>query len=124
MHRSRASGGELVESTEFPGLLVERTVEDEGPFYKLYPEGLIEHFDGRTIPSPFFLGDNPIDLNRNFPWFWAPHHEQIGAGPFPTSEPEARGVVEFASAHPEIFAWSGLITAGPPGLRRNSGSFT
>ena len=105
-------GGELVEAPEFPGLLVERTIEDTGPFYKLYPEGTIEHFDGRHIPSPFFLGDNPIDLNRNFPWSWAPPHEQIGAGPFPASEPEARGIVEFATAHPEIFAWLDLHTFG------------
>jgi hypothetical protein len=113
-------GGELVEAPEFPGLLVERTVDDEGPFYKLYPEGHIEHFDGKHIPSPFFLGDNPIDLNRNFPWLWTPGHEQIGAGPYAASEPESRGIVEFATAHPEIFAWLDLHTFGgvlirPPG---------
>ncbi len=110
--RVKDPGGELVESPEFAGLLVERTVEDEGPFYKVYPEGMIEHFDGKTIPSPFFLGDNPIDLNRNFPWFWAPGHEQVGAGPFPTSEPEARGIVEFTTAHPNIVAWCNYHTFG------------
>lgn len=113
-------GGELVESRDFPGLLVERTIDDDGPFYKLYPEGLIEHFDGKRVPNPFFIGDNPVDLNRNFPWSWAPSHEQIGAGPFPASEPEARGIVEFATAHPEIFAWCNYHTFGgvlirPPG---------
>src|SRR5215831_16598427 len=61
--RVRDPGGEFVEAREFPGLLVERTLEDPGPFYKLYPEGRIEHFDGRRIPSPDFLGDNPVDLN-------------------------------------------------------------
>jgi hypothetical protein len=105
-------GGELVESTQFPGLLVERTIEDEGPFYKVYPEGTIEHFDGKHVPSPFFLGDNPVDLNRNFPWSWAPGHEQAGAGPFPASEPEARGIVELTSKHPEIFAWCNYHTFG------------
>jgi hypothetical protein len=110
--RVRDPGGELVEAREFPGLLVERTLEDEGPFYKLYPEGVIEHFDGKHVPSPFFLGDNPIDLNRNFPWSWAPPHEQIGAGPFAASEPESRGIVEYATAHPEIFAWIDLHTFG------------
>ncbi|MEO7733542.1 MAG: M14 family metallopeptidase [Kofleriaceae bacterium] len=110
--RVRDPGGELVEAPQFPGLLVERTLADEGPFYKLYPEGVIEHFDGKRIPSPNFLGDNPIDLNRNFPWTWAPAHEQIGAGPFAASEPEARGIVEFATAHPEIFAWLDLHTFG------------
>jgi hypothetical protein len=118
--RVKDPGGELVDSRELPGLLVERTIDDEGPFYKLYPEGTIEHFDGKHVPSPFFLGDNPIDLNRNFPWSWSPAHEQIGAGPFATSEPEARGVVEFATAHPEIFAWCSYHTFGgvlirPPG---------
>ena len=110
--RVRDPGGELVEAPHMPGLLVERTVEDEGPFYKLFPEGTIEHFDGKHIPSPFFLGDNPIDLNRNFPFSWSPAHEQIGAGPFPTSEPESRAIVEFATAHPEIFAWLDLHTFG------------
>jgi hypothetical protein len=113
-------GGELVESREVPGLLVERTLEDDGPFYKVYPEGTIAHFDGHTIPSPHFVGDNPVDLNRNFPWQWAPTHEQIGAGAYATSEPESRGIAEFATAHPEIFAWLDLHTFGgvlirPPG---------
>lgn len=110
--RVRDPGGELVEARELPGLLVERTLEDEGPFWKLYPEGMIENFDGKHIPSPSFLGDNPIDLNRNFPWSWAPAHEQIGAGAYAASEPESRGLVELATAHPEIFAWLDLHTFG------------
>jgi hypothetical protein len=115
--RIRDPGGELAESREFPGLLVERTLEDDGPFYKIYPEGHIEHFDGKRIPSPFFLGDNPVDLNRNFPWTWAPSHEQMGAGPYAASEPETRGIVEFATAHPEIFAWLDLHTFGGVAIR-------
>jgi hypothetical protein len=104
--------GELVESTEFPGLMVERTIDDDGPFWKVYPEGIIEHYDGRNVPSPFFLGDNPIDLNRNFSWGWAPAHEQIGAGPFAASEPEARAILQFTTRHPEIFSWLNLHTFG------------
>jgi hypothetical protein len=50
--RVKDPGGELVESREFAGLLVERTIEDEGPFYKLYPEGVIENFDGKHVPNP------------------------------------------------------------------------
>ncbi len=118
--RVQDPGGELCDAPGYPGLLVERTIEDVGPFYKVYPEGLIEHFDGKRVPDPYFLGDNPIDLNRNFPWSWAPAHEQAGAGPYPASEPEARGVIEFATAHPEIFAWTNYHTFGgvlirPPG---------
>ena len=105
--------GDYVAATpEFPDLLSHRQVDDAGPFYRIYTEGTIEHFDGFTIPSPSFLTDNPIDLNRNFPWSWAPAHEQIGAGAFPTSEPESRAVVEYVCAHPEIFAWLNLHCFG------------
>jgi hypothetical protein len=110
-------GGELTESTVVPGLLVERTIDDAGPFYKLYPEGVIANFDGKNVPSPYFLGHAPVDLNRNFPWSWAPGHEQVGAGPFATSEPEARAIVEFATAHPEIFTWLNLHTFGGVAIR-------
>lgn len=110
--RVQDPGGELVESTAVPGLLVERTLDDEGPFYKLYPEGVIEHFDGKRVPSPHFLSDNPIDLNRNFPWSWGPEHEQEGAGEYAASEPEARALVEFAAKHPEIVTWLDLHTFG------------
>ena len=76
----------------------------------------------KLVPSPLFVGYNPADLNRNFPWSWAPGHEQIGAGPFPVREPEARGVVEFATAHPEIFAWCNYHTFG--GVLISSGLVT
>jgi hypothetical protein len=105
-------GGEYVEAPEVPGLLVPRTIDDPPPYYKVYPEGFIEHFDGRHIPSPHFLSDNDTDLNRNFPYAWAPEPEQVGAGAYPTSEPESRAVVEFVTAHPELFAWLNLHTFG------------
>lgn len=104
--------GELVEAKEFPGLMVARELDDEGPFYKVYPEGTIDHWDGHTVPTPVFVEDNPIDLNRNFPWSWKPTHEQLGAGAFPLSEPESRAVVAFTTRHPEIYAWLNLHTFG------------
>lgn len=118
--RVRDPGGEYVDAPEFPGLLVPRTLDDAGPFFKVYPEGTIENFDGRHVPSPHFLADNDTDLNRNFPWRWAPEPEQAGAGAYPTSEPECRAVVEHVTQHPEVFAWLNLHTFGgvfirPPG---------
>lgn len=110
--RVQDPAGEFVESSELPGLLLPRRIEDEGPFYKVYPEGVIEAFDGHTIPDPYFLSDNDTDLNRNFPWSWMPEPEQAGAGAYPMSEPESRAVVEFTSARPEIFAWLNLHTFG------------
>ncbi len=115
-------GGEYVEAPEVPGLLVPRTIDDPGPFYKVYPEGTIDNFDGHHIPSPHFLSDNDTDLNRNFPYGWRPEPEQPGAGAFAASEPESRAVVEFVTEHPEVFAWLDLHTFGgvfirPPGDR-------
>lgn len=110
--RVRDEGGEFVEDPERPGLLLPRRVEDEGPFFKLYPEGIVENFDGKNVPDPYFLSDNDTDLNRNFPWSWRPEPDQAGAGAHPMSEPEARAVVEFVDAHPEIFAWLNLHTFG------------
>ncbi len=104
--------GEFVKSAEIPGLLLPRRVEDAGPFYAVYPEGLIENWDGFTVPADNFLSDTETDLNRNFPYDWAPEPKQIGAGAFATSEPESRAVSAFASRHPNIFAWLNLHTFG------------
>ena len=43
-----------------------------------------------------------LDLNRNFPANWRTESDQFGAGDFPTSEPEARNLVEFVRKHPNI----------------------
>jgi hypothetical protein len=115
--RVRDDTGEFVESAEVPNLMLPRDIDDEGPYYKIYPEGIVENFDGKTIPSPSFLSDSPTDLNRNFPWSWVPEHDQIGAGAFPGSEPESRAVIEFTTAHPNIFAWLNLHTFGGVGIR-------
>ena len=53
------------------------------------------------------------DMNRNFPYDWAPEPHQVGAGAFAASEPEARAVTAFASRHPEH-----LRVAQPALLRR------
>jgi hypothetical protein len=104
--------GDFVASSEHPGLLLGRRIEDSGPFYAVYPEGHIENHDGFTIPPHDLLSDNETDLNRNFPFGWVPEPRQAGAGAYATSEPESRAVAAFATAHPEIFAWLNLHTFG------------
>src|SRR5207244_3293782 len=86
--RQPSDDGELVELAGYPGVMVPRSPEDPPPYYKLYPEGRIVNFDGRRIPDPYFLSDNQYDFNRNFPYTWAPEHEQEGAGDYPGSVPE------------------------------------
>ena len=95
-----------------PAVMVARTPEDEGPFFRLYPEGHIANFDGRNIPDPYYLGDNAYDFNRNFPYTWAPEPQQAGAGPYPGSAPETRAVMDFATSHPNIMVWLNLHTFG------------
>ncbi len=116
--RQQDPHGELVElrgddgQTLVPAVLVARLPEDEGPYFKLYPEGHIENFDGRSIPEPNFLSDNLYDFNRNFPYSWAPEPQQAGAGHYPGSAPETRAVIEFATRHPNICVWLNLHTFG------------
>jgi murein tripeptide amidase MpaA len=86
-----------------PGLLVRREPidgQEDGPFYRLMPEGRIQNYDGVTIKVPPPL--EGLDLNRNFPAEWAPEHEQRGAGPYPTSEPEVRAYVQAVTERPNI----------------------
>lgn len=104
--------GDFVESRDLPGLMLPREVEDEGPFYRIFPEGFIERFDGFTVPRPSYLSDSETDMNRNFPSMWQAEPTQLGAGAFPTSEPESRAVTEFAVRHPNIFVWLSMHTYG------------
>jgi zinc carboxypeptidase len=75
------------------------TAED-GRFYRLLPEGTIRNWDGVTIKTPPQL--EGLDLNRNFPMEWATESEQQGAGPYPTSEPEVRAMVQAVVDRPNI----------------------
>lgn len=116
--RRQDPDGELVElrgddgQVLQPAVLVARQPEDEGPFFRLYPEGHIVNYDGRSIPAPHFLGDNLYDFNRNFPCDWRPEPHQAGAGHYPGSAPETRAVLDFTARHPNIVVWLNLHTFG------------
>jgi hypothetical protein len=101
-------------------LLVARAPDDvEGDFYRVLPEGTIRNWDGVTIPiAPPLEG---LDLNRNWPAEWAPEAEQQGAGPFPTSEPEVRALVEAIVARKNITSYVGYHTFSGVHLRPWSG---
>ena len=84
-----------------------------GIYYRVLPEGRLEGYDGFTLKVK--KPRHGIDLNRNFPGNWRQEFEQLGAGPFPTSEPEVRAVAEFVVGHPNItggvafHTWSGVL---------------
>lgn len=82
-------------------LLIRRDpTEVGGTYYRVLPEGVLENYDGVTIKLQ--RPKEGLDLNRNFPAHWRPEHEQRGAGPFPTSEPEVRAIVQFITSRPNI----------------------
>ncbi|MEJ7667164.1 MAG: M14 family metallopeptidase [Casimicrobiaceae bacterium] len=99
---------------EEPRLLVRRDpTEIGGTYFRLLPEGRIDDYDGFMLRVKKSL--QGIDLNRNFPGSWRQEFEQLGAGPYPTSEPEIRAVVDFIARHPNItggttfHTWSGVL---------------
>lgn len=99
---------------EEPRLMVRRDpTETGGTYYRIVPEGRYEAWDGFAlkIKKP----QQGLDLNRNFPANWRQEFEQLGAGPYPTSEPEIRAVVDFIVNHKNIagatsfHTWSGVL---------------
>ncbi|HUP96476.1 MAG TPA: M14 family metallopeptidase, partial [Usitatibacter sp.] len=76
--------------------------EAGGRYWRVMPEGSLEGYDGVEIRVN--RDKQGLDLNRNFPSGWRQEFQQLGAGPYPTSEPEVRAVVDFIVKHPNIGA--------------------
>jgi murein tripeptide amidase MpaA len=87
-------------------ILRRREIDEEGgEYYYVLTEGLIRNYDGYLIPiAPQREG---LDINRNYPFEWAPEGTEHGAGPYPLSEPETRAEAEFWRTHPNV---SGFVT--------------
>ncbi len=119
MMRLRDPNGPWKASEEEPRLMVQReATEVGGKYYRLLPEGRLEHYDGVTLDlKPY---KERLDLNRNFPAGWRQEHDQPGAGPYPTSEPEVRTIVDFIATHPNITGGISFHTHGAVLLRPHS----
>ncbi len=74
--------------------------ELQGEFYRLLPEGEFRNYQGEL----YFPKPQDGNLNRQFPGSYFPEGKQYGAGDLPMEEPEAKAVVDFILAHPNIGA--------------------
>jgi murein tripeptide amidase MpaA len=114
MMRFRDDNGPWKKHATEPRLMVRRDpVESGGEYYRIVSEGRVKAYDGFNLPVARVK--TGLDLNRNFPEEWRPESEQLGAGDFPTSEPEVRACVEFINKHRNIcggvffHTWSGVL---------------
>jgi murein tripeptide amidase MpaA len=82
--------------------------ERNGPFYRIYTEGFIKDYD--DMEFDFHKTPWGLDLNRNFPSNF--DKDNISAGPYPTSEPEAKTIVDFILNHKNIGLLNCFHTTG------------
>ena len=95
--------------------------DDEGVFYDIYPEGILEDYDGKENLK-VRKDEWGLDFNRNFPYGWFPEPRQSGAGDYPLSNIETKAIVDFVLAHPNIGGaaighTSGGLILYPPGTK-------
>ena len=76
--------------------------EHGGEYFRVMPEGFLQNYDGLNVKVNADV--EGLDLNRNFPSFWRQEFEQVGAGDYPTSEPEVKAMVDFIVGHRNIGA--------------------
>jgi len=100
--------GEWKKDATNPDIMVQRAPDEAGgEYFRIYPEGRVRDFDGVNVPV-----EKPFDgnMNRNFPTNWSP--QEYGAGTFPLSEPEAKGMAEVILARPNICGMLAYHTHG------------
>lgn len=97
--RVKNPNGKFKISSKDPRVMEPRDLgETGGIYYDIYTEGIDDDKDGAYNED----GVGGIDMNRNFPRNWGLESEQLGAGPYPLSEPETRATIEFINSRKHI----------------------
>jgi hypothetical protein len=86
------------------------------PRYRVLDEGVVEDFDGFSVPKP--PAPEGLDLNRNFPAGWGT--KVPGAGDHPLSEPEIDALVRAIVARSNVCGFNAYHTSGGVLLRPSS----
>jgi murein tripeptide amidase MpaA len=109
--RQRDANGPWRRHHDEPRLLVPREPDEAGgEYYRLYPEGEIEGWDGETVTvAPPLEG---LDIGVNLPGEWHAHWRKAMAGPYPGSEPEIAALVRAVTERPNITGHIGCHTFG------------
>jgi len=112
--RQKRPEGNLVQDPLDRRLLIQRTSDARGPYFRSVPEGKIHSWDGS---DRIWSEGRGFDWNRNWSYDWRPEPDQYGAGDFPFSEPEMRHIAEFIHSRPNLFGVLGYHT-GPAAVLR------
>lgn len=99
MMRIESPDGDNARDSKQPRLLVPRTKDTPGPYYRVWTEGKIHHWDGTGN-----LQNSPgerIDFERNWPMDWQPCPSH---GDFPLCEPENLYLAKFIASRRNLYA--------------------
>lgn len=122
--KDEKKGNMIPDPGDSTGRIMKRVPAGKG-IYLTSSEGIDNDGDGKINED----GIGGLDLHRNYPENWRPEKEltgrgytQGGAGEFPLSETETRGVVAFLLSHPNISVVNSMDTSVPMHLRPPSTS--
>lgn len=107
--RWKSEDGEKAVHPDDDRLLVDRTEDSDGPFYRTELEGFVHEYDGGELVEH----EVRSDFNRNFPSEAWRRFDWYGHGDYPLSESETRAVVEFLLDHRNVAAVADLHTGNP-----------
>jgi murein tripeptide amidase MpaA len=101
-----------------PRMMIQRLPHERDPaetYYRLFPEGSYRDYDGFTQAAADTAFS--LDLNRQWPYRYAPEGEQAGAGPYPGYLPQARHCWEAVTRRNNICTLQSYHTSGRMLLR-------